>query len=68
MFGSLGIVSVRVSNDSKLWSPTAASFTYEDRNAAPAHTTAASVSPTFDFGMDEGKQHADRPPNLLFIP
>jgi len=25
----LGIVSVRVSNDSKLWSPTAASFTYE---------------------------------------
>jgi hypothetical protein len=46
-------VSVRVSNDSKLWSPTAASFTYEERGAATTQTTATSVRPNFDFGLDD---------------
>jgi hypothetical protein len=42
-----------VSNDSKLWSPTAASFTYEERGAATTQTTVTSVRPAFDFGLND---------------
>lgn len=48
-----GIVSVRVSNDSKLWSPTAASFTYEERSSTSTQTSSTSSRPNFDFGLDD---------------
>jgi len=47
-----GIVSVRVSNDSKVWSPTAASFTYEDKKAPSEQTQVAEVQQRFDLGLD----------------
>ena len=46
-------MSVRVSNDSKLWSPTAASFTYEERSSTSTQTSSTSSRPNFDFGLDD---------------
>ncbi|KAL6072068.1 26S proteasome non-ATPase regulatory subunit 10 [Balamuthia mandrillaris] len=47
-----GIVSVRVSNDSKVWSPTAASFTYEDKRMAAEQIQVAEIHHHFDLGLD----------------
>jgi len=47
-----GIVSVRVSNDSKVWSPTAASFTYEERKTPSEQAQSAEVRQRFDLGID----------------
>ncbi len=48
-----GIVCVRVSNDSKVWSPTAASFTYEEKRQVSEQTQVADIR--FDLGLDIGK-------------
>eukprot|EP00005_Dracoamoeba_jomungandri_P001909 CAMPEP_0174262112 /NCGR_PEP_ID=MMETSP0439-20130205/12777_1 /TAXON_ID=0 /ORGANISM="Stereomyxa ramosa, Strain Chinc5" /LENGTH=807 /DNA_ID=CAMNT_0015346753 /DNA_START=226 /DNA_END=2649 /DNA_ORIENTATION=- len=48
-----GIVSVRVSNDSKCWSSTAASFTYEEKDDSTSQMSSADVSQQYDFpGLD----------------
>eukprot|EP01089_Gocevia_fonbrunei_P015132 TRINITY_DN4342_c0_g1_i1.p1 TRINITY_DN4342_c0_g1~~TRINITY_DN4342_c0_g1_i1.p1 ORF type:complete len:674 (+),score=119.59 TRINITY_DN4342_c0_g1_i1:677-2698(+) len=47
-----GIVSVRVSNDSKVWSPTAASFTYEEKKVNEDVPESNQVTHSFDLGLD----------------
>jgi ankyrin repeat protein len=47
-----GIVSVRVSNDSKIWSVTSASFTYEDRPAPVPQSLPTPVTNQFHLGLD----------------
>eukprot|EP01090_Pellita_catalonica_P004536 TRINITY_DN1435_c0_g1_i3.p1 TRINITY_DN1435_c0_g1~~TRINITY_DN1435_c0_g1_i3.p1 ORF type:complete len:828 (+),score=129.19 TRINITY_DN1435_c0_g1_i3:53-2536(+) len=48
-----GIVSVRVSNDSKVWSPTAASFQYEETESQSGIGASSQVSHDFDIGIDD---------------